>query len=46
MGLNSRSGLTIWENDNEPTFRSKISDFMIFPAIDFEYNVDLLDFYA
>ena len=29
-----------------PTFRRKISDFIIFPAIDFESNVDLLDFYA
>jgi hypothetical protein len=30
----------------EPTFRRKISDFIIFSAIDFESNVDLLDFYA
>ena len=29
-----------------PTFRSKISYFIIFPAIDFEFSVDLLDFYA
>jgi hypothetical protein len=29
-----------------PTFRRKISDFIIFSAIDFESNVDLLDFYA
>lgn len=29
-----------------PTFRSKISDFIIFPAIDFQSNADLLNFYA
>lgn len=29
-----------------PTFRRKISDFIIFAAIDFESNVYLLDFYA
>jgi hypothetical protein len=29
-----------------PTFRSKISDFIIFPAIDFQSNVDLLNFCA
>jgi len=27
-------------------FRSKFSDFIIFPAIDYQYNIDLLNFYA
>jgi hypothetical protein len=30
----------------EPTFRSKISFFTIFAAIDFQFNINLLDIYA
>ena len=29
-----------------PIFRSKFSDFIIFPAIDFQFNTDLLNFYV
>jgi len=37
---------SIWESKCQPTFRSKISDFIIFPAIDFQLSADLLNFYA
>jgi hypothetical protein len=31
---------------SNPTFHSKISDFILFSAIDFQLSADLLNFYA
>lgn len=35
-----------WNTVFKPTISSKFSNFMIFPAVDFQFIMDLLSFYA